>query len=223
MALLGQREVLRLVARGLSTHDIAKTLFIGTVASIWRSPSRCHRRHAVAVHRPAPRRRLRPEEEHAAAGMTDRSVALVHEALREAGHDLGDVVGAVVGLPAPVVSDTGRVGASGIAPAWVGHEPATEFRERLGVPVLVENDANLGALSEYLWGAGRGSQSLVYLLLTTGVGAGLVVDGKIFRGVSGTAGEIGHITLDANGDLCRCGIRGCLDLVAGGTAVVRQP
>jgi predicted NBD/HSP70 family sugar kinase len=164
--------------------------------------------------------RLGPDEEHPAAATLDQAATLVTEALSDAGHGLEDVIGVGLGLPAPVVSDTGKIGASNILPAWSGLTPSDELRARLNVPVQVENDANLGALSEHLWGAGQNSRSLVYLKLATGIGGGMVIDGRLFRGVSGTAGEIGHLTLDAAGDVCRCGNRGCLELLAGGTALV---
>ncbi|MFD8741375.1 ROK family protein, partial [Streptomyces sp. NPDC059618] len=85
---------------------------------------------------------------------------------------------------------------------------------RLGVPVHVDNDANLGALGEMVWGSGRGVRDLAYIKVASGVGAGLVIEGKIYRGPGGTAGEIGHITLDESGPVCRCGNRGCLETFA---------
>ena len=164
--------------------------------------------------------RLRPDEEPTAEVILDRAAGLVVAAVEAAGHRLHEVIGVGLGLPAPVVSDTGLLGASNILPAWAGLAPSHELGDRLRLPVHVENDANLGALSEHTWGAGRGSTALVYLKLGTGIGGGLVIDGRLFRGVSGTAGEIGHLSLDANGDVCRCGNRGCLELVAGGAALV---
>ncbi len=95
-----------------------------------------------------------------------------------------------------------------------GTKPAEELRERLGVPVHVDNDANLGALGELVWGSGKGVRDLAYIKVASGVGAGLVIDGKIYRGPGGTAGEIGHITLDESGPVCRCGNRGCLETFA---------
>jgi len=86
--------------------------------------------------------------------------------------------------------------------------------DRLGLPVQVENDANLGALAEHRFGAGLGSDSLAYLKVATGIGAGLIVEGRLFRGAGGTAGEIGHTIVDETGDVCRCGNRGCLETVA---------
>ncbi|MCW2503615.1 MAG: Sugar kinase of the family, may containing an N-terminal domain [Actinomycetia bacterium] len=164
--------------------------------------------------------RLAPDEEHSAPQMLDRAAELVRETLAASGRSFEDVVGVGLGIPAPVVTDTGLIGASNILPQWSGLHPAAEFTKRLNVPVCVENDANLGALAEHMWGAGRNSRSLVYLKLATGIGGGMVIGGRLFRGVSGTAGEIGHLSLDAHGDVCRCGNRGCLELTSGGTALV---
>ena len=84
----------------------------------------------------------------------------------------------------------------------------------------VENDANLGALAEIVWGAGRGCSDVVYVKVATGVGAGLVLSGRLYHGAAGTAGEIGHMTIDEAGPVCRCGNRGCLEAFAGAEAVL---
>jgi predicted NBD/HSP70 family sugar kinase len=94
------------------------------------------------------------------------------------------------------------------------------MERRLGLPVEIENDANLGALAELTWGAGRDCSTFAYIKAATGIGAGIVIDGKLLRGASGTAGEIGHTTLDEGGALCYCGNRGCLETVASGPAIV---
>jgi predicted NBD/HSP70 family sugar kinase len=91
----------------------------------------------------------------------------------------------------------------------------------LGIPVEIENDANLGALAELTWGAGRGCSNFAYIKAATGIGAGLVIEGRLLHGVSGTAGEIGHTTLDESGALCYCGNRGCLETVASGPAIIQ--
>src|SRR5918995_5916402 len=91
--------------------------------------------------------------------------------------------------------------------------------ERLSMEVWLGNDANLGALAESTWGAGRDACGLVYLKLATGIGAGIVIDGRLFEGAGGTAGEIGHTSLDETGDICRCGSRGCLETYAGAAAI----
>src|SRR5205823_12260226 len=95
-----------------------------------------------------------------------------------------------------------------------------EMSDRLRLPVHVDNDANLGALAELHWGAGRGCSSLTYIKVATGIGAGLVFHRRLFRGAGGTAGEIGHTTIDETGPICRCGSRGCLETFAGVPAIV---
>jgi predicted NBD/HSP70 family sugar kinase len=90
------------------------------------------------------------------------------------------------------------------------------------VPVVADNDANLGALAEARWGAGRGSETLFYVKASTGIGAGLVLDGRVFRGSAGSAGEIGHLAVDQDGLVCRCGSRGCVEVRAGGPALLAQ-
>lgn len=103
-----------------------------------------------------------------------------------------------------------HVGGIGFAP-WLRTDPAAELGARLGVPVLVENDANLGALGEAVSGAGRGFSSVLYIKLgERSVGAGLVLDGELYRGAAGFAGELAHIHMDDDGPLCACGARGCL-------------
>jgi predicted NBD/HSP70 family sugar kinase len=149
-------------------------------------------------------------------------VATTEQLLREAAVERADVLGVGIGLPGPVDRATGQLGSATILPGWVGHAPRAELEERLGSPVLVENDANLGALAEGLLGAGRGSRVLAYVKVAAGIGAGLVVDGRLFRGASGTAGEIGHTTLTNSGPVCRCGNRGCLEQLAGATTLLAQ-
>lgn len=155
-----------------------------------------------------------------APGVLDLAAELVCQALARIGHSTAEVVGVGMGMPAPVEQGTGRVVAPAILPEWSGLCAGTELSRRLGLPVVVDNDANLGALAEHMWGAGRGHDTIAYIKAATGIGGGLVVGGRLFRGRSGTAGELGHIVLDEHGDVCRCGNRGCLELVAGGSALV---
>jgi len=96
-----------------------------------------------------------------------------------------------------------------------------ELSGMLGVPVLVENDANAAALAETRYGAGRGCNDMVYVTVSTGVGAGIISGGRIFRGSRGLAGEIGHMIVAPEGPFCGCGKRGCLESVASGTAISR--
>lgn len=141
----------------------------------------------------------------------DRAEELVTTLLRGVGIDRGKIIGAGLGVPGPIDVETGLLGSTAILPGWAGTNPRDEFTARLGAPVYVDNDANLGALGELVWGSGRGAADLAYIKVASGVGAGLVMDGQVYRGPGGTAGEIGHITLDESGPVCRCGNRGCLE------------
>jgi len=132
-----------------------------------------------------------------------------------------NVVAAGIGIPGPVDRAHGTAGSSTILPGWVGLSIASEMQERLGVPAQIENDANLGALAEMTWGAGKDCSNFAYIKAATGIGAGIVIDGRLLRGATGTAGEIGHTTLDERGPICYCGNRGCLETIASGPAIVQ--
>jgi predicted NBD/HSP70 family sugar kinase len=149
----------------------------------------------------------------------DQARELAAGALDDAGVDAARVIGAGAGLPAPVDVVTGRVHAEGILPGWAGIMPAAELEKRLGMPVQVENDANAGAIGEHLFGAGRGVADMVYVQLAAGIGVGMILGGRPFRGAVGVAGEIGHTTAVPDGRLCRCGNRGCLETIASSVAV----
>ncbi|GLZ80096.1 transcriptional regulator [Actinorhabdospora filicis] len=149
----------------------------------------------------------------------DHTASMVDTALAELGASREDIVGLGLGVPGPLTR-AGGLGSPTLLPAWAHLAPAAELSGRLGVPVVADNDANLGALGEQRWGAGRGASVFVYVKLATGVGAGLVFDGNLFRGITGTAGELGHVTLDSHGPVCRCGNRGCLELYVGGRALL---
>ncbi|MEU9997742.1 ROK family transcriptional regulator [Streptomyces sp. NPDC050848] len=141
----------------------------------------------------------------------DRAEHLVMRLIGATGIGRDKVVGVGLGVPGPIDVSSGTLGSTSILPGWSGINPADELSGRLGVPVYVDNDANLGALGELVWGSGRGVKDLAYIKVASGVGAGLVIDGRVYRGPGGTAGEIGHITLDESGPVCRCGNRGCLE------------
>ncbi|WP_161958423.1 ROK family transcriptional regulator [Ornithinimicrobium cavernae] len=114
-----------------------------------------------------------------------------------------------LGLPAPVVNNVVR--SSAIFPGWEGVDAAAVAREAFGAPVQVENDANLGALAEHRHGHGREHRTSVFVKIASGVGAGIIINDELFHGADGTAGEIGHLTVDEQGPMCRCGSRGCLE------------
>jgi predicted NBD/HSP70 family sugar kinase len=158
---------------------------------------------------------------HRAEEALDASARMVDEVLVEAGIDRALVTCAGIGIPGPVDRARGAVGSATILPGWLGLQIADAMRGRLGLPVEIENDANCGALAELTWGAGRDCSSFAYIKAATGIGAGIIIDGRLLRGASGTAGEIGHTTLDQAGALCYCGNRGCLETVASGPAIIR--
>ncbi len=143
----------------------------------------------------------------------------VRQCLADAGISLERVLGVGMGVPGPVEYAEGRVVAPPIMPGWHGVALRDRLARELGVPVYVDNDANLGALSEHCHGAGRGYANLAYIKVGTGIGCGLILGGQLYRGESGSAGEIGHVTIDENGPPCKCGSYGCLESMAGGPAI----
>jgi predicted NBD/HSP70 family sugar kinase len=124
-----------------------------------------------------------------------------------------------LGLPAPVKNNVVR--SSAIFPGWEDVDAAAAAASVFGVPVQVENDANLGALAEHRRGTGRGHSTLVFVKIASGVGAGIVVDDRLFHGADGTAGEIGHLTINEQGPMCRCGSRGCLETYTSSEHILR--
>jgi predicted NBD/HSP70 family sugar kinase len=132
------------------------------------------------------------------------------------------LVGIGIAVPSPVdVRHPDRL--SPIAmPAWEGRHGLDALLADLGVPVLVDNDANLGALAERWWGAAQGLDHFAYIKIATGIGAGHVIDGRIHRGASGVGGEIGHVAIDPRGETCNCGNRGCLTTFVGAPALAAR-
>ncbi len=107
-------------------------------------------------------------------------------------------------------------------PGWAAVPLKAALARALGAPVTIDNDANVAALAEYRHGAGRGARLMVYVTISTGIGGGIVIDGRLIHGLGGAAGEVGHQTLRPDGPLCGCGNRGCLEALASGTAIARQ-
>ena len=154
----------------------------------------------------------------AIAAAVERLPALVAETGLPGQRLLG--VGAAIS--APVRRDGASLVSAGILPGWSAVSPQRELARRLDVPVHVGNDANLGALAEVRTGAARGASDVVYVMLSSGVGGGLVLGGSLFTGHSGMTGELGHVQVDPDGALCRCGNRGCLETVAGAQALLAR-
>ena len=145
---------------------------------------------------------------------------LVDELLEQSGVQRSRVLGAGVALAGPVDHDTSTVHPSAVLAGWMGVDAAEELTERLGMAVHLDNDANLGALAEVTFGAATEARFAAYLSIGAGIGAGLVVDGRPYRGHRGMAGEAGHLLVEPTGPICRCGNRGCLETVASGPALL---
>jgi glucokinase len=107
-------------------------------------------------------------------------------------------------------------------PGWDEFPIVSLVRERFGAPVALDNDANAAALGELAYGAGRGLKHLVYITISTGIGGGVIVRGKLVHGVHDGAGEVGHMTVLPDGPLCGCGARGCLEALCSGTSIARR-
>jgi predicted NBD/HSP70 family sugar kinase len=158
--------------------------------------------------------------DHEAGDAIEAAAALVDEVLAAADVARERVVAAGLGLPGPIDARTGTVGSSVILPGWSGLNAREALAQRLGLPVEVDNDANLGARAEAAFGAGRGCSDFVYVKVSSGIGAGLFLGGRLHAGATGIAGEIGHVQVTAGGAVCRCGNRGCLESVAAVPALV---
>jgi glucokinase len=127
-----------------------------------------------------------------------------------------------VGCAGPVDLKAGLVFNPPNLPGWT-RVPLTDHIQRaLELPTVLENDANAAALGEFRYGAGRGARSIVYLTVSTGIGGGIILEGKIWHGLKDAAGEIGHMTVCPDGPLCGCGSRGCLEALASGTSIARR-
>ena len=151
-----------------------------------------------------------------------RIAADVRRLLAEAGLAPADVAAVGVTAPGPLDPERGIVLSPPNLPGWHDVAVVARLRAALGVPVFLENDANAAALAEWHFGAARGLRHVVYLTMSTGVGGGLILDGRLYRGVLASAGEIGHAPVEWNGEPCACGQRGCLEAYVGGAAWSRR-
>jgi predicted NBD/HSP70 family sugar kinase/biotin operon repressor len=166
-------------------------------------------------------RRREIDVDASAAAALDAAAELVDAVLAETGFEQERVIAAGMGVPGPIAVPSGRVGSSSILPGWEGLHPAQALAERLGdVHVEALNDANLGALAETTLGVARDAADVIYVKISSGIGAGLVLGGRLHHGSSGNAGEIGHVQVREEGTVCRCGNRGCLETVASVPAVL---
>jgi predicted NBD/HSP70 family sugar kinase len=159
--------------------------------------------------------------DHDATGALDLAAEKIDRVLGEAGVERELLLGVGMALAGPVDHKRGALHRSSVLPGWAGVDAASELERRLGVSAHVDNDANCGALAEVTLGAGSGARFATFVSVGSGIGAGIVVDGRPYRGHRGTAGEIGHVVVDPQGAICRCGNRGCLETLASSQSLVR--
>lgn len=150
----------------------------------------------------------------------DRAALLLTDLAESLGIGVGDLQCIGLAVPAPLDVRSGRVATPWLMRGWENVEPASALSRRIGSPVYADSESNLGALAEARSGAGRGSTSMIYLRAGYTIGSGLILEGRPFHGFNGLAGQVGHMTLDENGAVCRCGSRGCLETVAAAPALL---
>ncbi len=133
-----------------------------------------------------------------------------------------DLIGIGIASPGPLDISKGCVDGSPNLPGWTGYSIEQGLSSFFNLPARIDNDANAAALGEYKFGAGKNKKNMVYLTVSTGIGGGVIVDGRLMRGANGNAAELGHLTLNINGPACPCGANGCFEMYASGTAIARR-
>jgi predicted NBD/HSP70 family sugar kinase len=147
---------------------------------------------------------------------------MIAEVVEETGQEHADIVSAGMAVPRMIDPRTGRFTAPVLPPWSETDEPAKELERMLNVRVAIDNDANLGAMAEQIYGSDEPIETVVYVKASTGIGAGIMIGNMLLRGDRGMAGEIGHLTIDRDGEVCLCGGRGCLDTIVGAEALLTQ-
>lgn len=147
---------------------------------------------------------------------------MTYELMKTAKIEAGQLVGIGVSCGGPLDTRTGIVYSPPNLPGWDAIPLKGRIEEEFGMPAIIENDANAGALAEWMFGAGRGYSYVVYMTMGTGIGGGIVINGEIYHGANDTAGEVGHQILIPDGPLCGCGKRGCLEALCSGPSIARR-
>jgi len=145
-----------------------------------------------------------------------------HRALAQANVAISELTAIGVGAPGLSNPETGILFTSPNLPGWRDVPLRDIMQERLGKKTFLINDANAAALGEFYFGAAQSARNFIYITLSTGIGGGIVIDGKIYSGAIGAAGEVGHMTIDDEGPICNCGNKGCWETLASGTALARE-
>ena len=162
-----------------------------------------------------------PEE--GASAVLDRIASTIKEALADAKVRGKDLCAIGIGMPGPLNPKTGVIyHAPNLGPTWNNIPVAAYLSERFGCRTYLDNDVNVGAVGEHALGAGRGFKSMVAIFVGTGIGGGIILKNKLYRGTRYTAGEVGHTIILADGPRCGCGRHGCAESVASRTAIERE-
>jgi glucokinase len=151
-----------------------------------------------------------------------RIVDAVRAAAAEAQIDAASIAAAGISAPGPIDRDAGIITDPPNLPGWHNVPLASILREKLGIPAVLENDANCGAVGEHRFGAGHGYRHLLFVTISTGIGGGIIIDNELYAGASGAAGEVGHLIVSVEGPACGAGHAGCLEAYASGTAIAAR-
>ncbi|SHH87705.1 ROK family protein [Clostridium grantii] len=150
----------------------------------------------------------------------DRIITVIKEVIKESGHSIEDVKAIGVGSPGPLDPKKGEILQTPNLP-FENFQLIKPIQEKFDIPTFLDNDANVATIGEHLFGAGIGTKNMIFVTVSTGVGAGAIINGKIFRGNTFNALEVGHASVDKDGPMCKCGNRGCVEVYSSGTAIGR--
>ena len=152
----------------------------------------------------------------------DRMLSVMDHLLRVEDTDSSQLSSISLAAAGAIDCENGVITSSPNLPGWHNISLRDIVKQKYGIETFLLNDASAAALGEYHFGAGKGVNNLIYLTVSTGIGGGIIINGELYCGVSGSAGEIGHTTIDVNGPVCNCGNIGCLEMLASGKAVARE-
>lgn len=170
-------------------------------------------------------RSIPTQAELGAEGVVERIYSVIEgvilDTMNETGASRKDIIGIGIGAPGPLIREKGIVV---VAPnlGWKDYPLRDRITSRFGLPATLDNDANCATVGEWWLGAARGGRNVVGITIGTGIGGGLIIEGKLYHGASDVAGEIGHTTIDVNGRHCKCGNYGCLEAYASGPAIATR-
>ncbi|WP_442601307.1 ROK family protein [Paenibacillus sp. KN14-4R] len=156
------------------------------------------------------------------ASMIDRMSECVHDLMNQSEISYDQYIGIGIGAPGPLDTSKGMIACPPNLPQWVNIPVVELFEAKFSLPIRMENDATAGALAEKWKGAAQGNNNFVYLTISTGIGAGMYLDGKLVTGARGNAGDVGHMMIDPSYGTCICGQKGCFEYIASGTGIARR-